>query len=71
MKITGAEADGNAKQLDGRNKGLIFTNYAPFTDCISGINSNQIDRARDLDAMIPMYSSIEYSKNYSKTSGIL
>ena len=37
ITITGAEADNEAKRLDERNKGVIFKNCAPFTDCISEI----------------------------------
>ena len=37
--------------------------------CTSGINDKQVDNAKDLEAVTPMYNSIEYSKNYSKTSG--
>ena len=35
IRITGEGADDAAKQLDERNKGLIFKNCAPFTDRIS------------------------------------
>ena len=37
IAITGAGADDAAKQLDKKNKGVIFKNCAPFTDCISEI----------------------------------
>ena len=50
---------------------LIFKNCAPFTDCISEINNTQIDNAKYLDVMMPMYGLIRYSDNYSKTSGRL
>ena len=43
-------------------------NCAPFTDCISEINNIQIDNAKDIDVLMPMYNLIEYSNNYSKTS---
>ena len=32
IAITGAGADDAAKQLDKKNKGVIFKNCAPFTD---------------------------------------
>ena len=35
IAIAGAGIDDNAKRLDERNKGVIFENCAPFTDCIS------------------------------------
>ena len=60
-----------AKQLDERNKGVIFKNCAPFTKCISRINNTDIDNAQDIDIVMPMYNLIEYSDNYSKTSGSL
>ena len=31
----------------------------------------QVDDAHDIDVVMPMYNLIEYSDNYSKTSGIL
>ena len=35
------------------------------------INNAQIDNAKDFDIEMPMYNVIEYSDNYSKTSGSL
>ena len=53
------------------NKKVVFKNCAPFTDCISKINNTQVDNAKDIDIVMPMYNLIEYSDNYSKTSGSL
>ena len=53
------------------NKKVIFKNCAPFTNCISKINNTQIDHAEYIYIVIPMYNLIEYSDNYSKTSGRL
>ena len=64
--ITGEGNDDAARRLDERNKGVIFKNCAPFTDCISEINNTQIDTAKDIDVVMPMYHLIEYSDNYSK-----
>ena len=61
-----ADADAN-----NTNKKVIFKNCAPFTNYISEINNTQVDNAKDLDIVIPMYNLIEYSDNYSKTSGSL
>ena len=61
---TGADANNT-------NKNVIFKNCAPFTNCISEINNTQVDNAKDIDIVMPMYNSIEYSDNYSKTSGSL
>ena len=71
ITITGAGDDDAAKQSDERNKGVIFKNCAPFTKCISRINGTEIDNAQDIDIVMPMYNLIEYSDNYSKTSGSL
>ena len=68
ITITGAGADDAAKRLDERKKGVIFKNCQSFTECISEINNTQIDNAKYIDIVMPMYNSIEYSHNYSKTS---
>ena len=70
ITITGA-GDGAAIRFDERNKGIIFKNFAPFTKCICRINGTEIDNAQDIDIVMPMYDLIEYSDNYSKTSGSL
>ena len=57
--------------LNNRNKKVIFKNCVPFTDCISEINNKEIDHAKDIDVVMPMYNLIEYSDNYSTTSGNL
>ena len=54
-----------------KNKSLAFKNNVPFINCISKVNNVLIDNALDLDIVIPMYSLIEYSKNYEKTTGSL
>ena len=61
-----ADADADANNA---NKKVIFKKCAPFINCISEINNTQIDNAKDLDIVMPMYNLIEYSDNYSKTSG--
>ena len=53
------------------NKKVIFKNCAPFTNCRRKINNTQIDNAEYIDIVLPMYNLIEYSDNYSKTSGSL
>ena len=71
IKIEGAGVDAAARQADERDKGVIFKNCAPFTNCISEINNTQVDNAKDIDIVMPMYNLIEYSDNYAKTSGSL
>ena len=68
ITITGDGDDDEEKQADERNKGIILKNCAPFTKCISRINNTDIDNARDMDIVIPMYNLTEYSDNYAKTS---
>ena len=71
ITITERGADVAARQADERDKGVSFKNCAPFIDCISEINNTQIDNAKDIDIVMPMYNLIEYSDNYAKTSGSL
>ena len=47
-----------ARWLDKRNKGIIFKNWVPFPDCISEINYTQIDNAKYIDNVMPMYNFI-------------
>ena len=63
-----AAAGGDANNT---NKKAIFKNCAPFTNCISEINITDIDNAKGIDIVMSMYNLIEYSDNYSKTSGSL
>ena len=46
-------------------------NCPPFTKCVTHINDEHADNADDLDIVMPMYNLIEYSNNYSDTSGSL
>ena len=71
ITITGAGDDAAARRADERNEGVTFKNCAPFTKCISKINNTDIDNAHDIDIVMPMYNLLEYSDNYSKTSGSL
>ena len=67
ITITGAGYDDASKRLDERK----FKNCAPFTKCLIRINHTDIDNAQDIDVVMPMYNLIEYSDNYSVTSGSL
>ena len=53
------------------NTDVVFKNCAPFTKCITHINDEHIDTAENIDITMPMYNLIEYSDNYSGTSGDL
>ena len=61
---------GTVANLNNR-KGIIIKDSAPFTNWITEINNTQIDNAKDINVVIPMLNSIEYSDNCSKTSGSL
>ena len=63
-----AAADVDANNI---NKKVIFKNCALFTNCINEITNTQVENAKSLDIVIPMYNLIEYSENYSKTPGSL
>ena len=47
-----------------KNRPLAFKNNAPFIGCISKINNMLNDNVEDLDAAMPMFNLLEYSKNY-------
>ena len=66
-KITVTNPNDNANF----NKELRLKNNAPFTSCISKSNGELVENAEDLDIVMPMHNSLEYSKNYEKTSGSL
>ena len=53
---------------NSEDRKVVFKTCAPFTDCINERNNTQVDNAKDIDVVIPMYNLIEYSDNYLKTS---
>ena len=69
ITVNNTAADGAA--ANNTNKKVTFKNCAPFTNCISKINNTHIDNAEYIDIVMPMYNLIEYSDNYSETSGSL
>ena len=71
ITITGEGNDDAAYRADERGKGVTFKNCAPFTKCIGRINNTDIDNVQDIDIVMQIYNLIEYSDNYSKTSGSL
>ena len=62
---------GTAAAPNKKNIKVISKNCAPFSTCISEVNNTQIDNAKDIDIVMPMYNLTEYSDNYSKASGSL
>ena len=69
ISVNNTAADGAA--ANNINKKIIFKNCAPFPNCISEINNTQIDNAKDIDIVMPMYNLTESSDNYAKTTGSL
>ena len=67
-QLLGQEIMIKRERLDERNKGVISKNCAPFSDCISETNNTQINNAKYIDVVMPMYNLIEYSDIYSETS---
>ena len=43
-------------------------NYASFNDCIGKTRNTSVDNAKDLDIVMSIYTLIEYSDNYEKTT---
>ena len=44
----------------------ILENCIPLTNCIRKINNTQVDNAKDIDVIMPMYNLIEYDEIYLK-----
>ena len=53
------------------NTKVAFKNCAPFTECRTEINKTFVNRTEHINIAMPMYNLIEYSDNYSDTSGSL
>ena len=53
------------------NTKVAFKNCAPFTECGTEINKTFVNRTEHINIAMPMYNLIEYSDNYSDTSGSL
>ena len=50
---------------------VTFKNCAPFSTCTTKIDGTFVDEANHIYIAMPMYNLIEYSDNYSDTSGSL
>ena len=50
---------------------VVFKNCAPFEKCRTEINETFVDETDFINITMPMYNLIEYSDNYSSTSGSL
>ena len=63
---------GNTAVVGGdANTKVASKNCAPFRKCSTEINDTFIDEAEHINDAMPMYNLIEYSDNYSDTSGSL
>ena len=63
---------GNTNVAGGNNNTKVaFKNCSPFRKCRIEINETFIDEADFINITMPMYNLIEYSDNYSDTSGSL
>ena len=54
-----------------KDKQMKEIRVSHFTKCINRINNTEIDNAKDIDIIMPMYNVIDYSDNYLKTSASL
>ena len=50
---------------------VVFKNWAPFEDCRTEINDTFVGYANFRNITMPIHNLIEYSDNYSNTSGSL
>ena len=57
--ISGNNTTAEGAAANNTIKKVIFKNCASFTNCISKINNTQIDNAKFIDIVMPMYNLIE------------
>ena len=62
---------GNITVAANNDTDVAFKNCAPFSTCTTKINDVFVDEANHIYIAMPMYNLIEYSNNYSDTSGSL
>ena len=53
------------------NSVVAFKNCALFRTCDITINDDHVEKAEDLDVVMPMYNLLEYSDNYQNSAGSL
>ena len=68
VKGTITVADTSDAAANNGDKKVIVKKCVLFTNCISRISHVQVDDAHDIALVMPVYSLIENSDNYSKTS---
>ena len=62
---------GNITVQANNNTDVTFKNCAPFSTCTTKINDVFVEETNHIYIAVPMYNLIEYSDNYSDTSGHL
>ena len=50
------------------NSVVAFKNCTPFRTCDVTINDEHVEKAEDLDIVMPMYNLLEYSDNYQDST---
>ena len=60
-----------ANENDKAGKDVAFKSNAPFRSWIWKVKRRLIDSAEDLGIVMPMHNLLEYSQNYSMSSGSL
>ena len=68
MANPGAGDNARERRADERNKGVTLRTCALFK---SEMRNIEIDDPKNIDIVMLMYNLIEYSDNYSKTTGRL
>ena len=61
----------NTNEIDKAEKDVTFKTNAPFRSSISKFNNTLMVNAEYFDIVMPIYNLLEYSRNYSITSGSL
>ena len=62
---------GNTTVAANNDTDCAFKNCAPFSACTTKVNDVFVDETNHIYIAMPMYNLIEYSDNYSDTSGSL
>ena len=64
ITVTGEGDDAAARQVDERNKGVIFKNCPSFVNCKGEISNKEIDNAKDTDIVMSIYNFTQYCEVY-------
>ena len=65
------QLQGDLTVAANKNSSVAFINCAPFSTCKTEVNDAFVDEVNYIYIAMRMYHSIEYSDNYSCTSGSL